>query len=349
MRTQAGSLPAWASLPAIALFATSSIFSEPALGQHRDRQGIEVVEAVCGGCHASGKDGAPRIGDSSAWASRASQGLTALTEHALRGIRKMPAHGGNWGVTDNEISRAIVYMVNQSGANWVEPLARGTPGAVRTGEIVVEAQCAKCHQTGRNGAPMIGDLQAWTPRLTNGLERLVASAINGHGPMPARGGLPDLSREEIRDAIVYMFSYGYPLIQPQAPTAAADPYHRLVSGTDIYFGMRRADALRQAQAQTEKSGAAKVDVPSGRGYYHLNIALADNSSRIPVNDAQVTVRVSDGMSVQTKALGPVAANNAVSYGNFFRFTSGSAYNITTEIRRPGVPGTIVANFEYREP
>ena len=35
----------------------------------------------------SGKDKAPRIGDAKAWAGRASQGLTALTDHAIKGIR----------------------------------------------------------------------------------------------------------------------------------------------------------------------------------------------------------------------------------------------------------------------
>jgi hypothetical protein len=107
--------------------------------------------------------------------------------------------------------------------------------------------------------------------------------------------------------------------------------------------------MMRAEAVREKSGAAKVKVPSGKGYYHLNISLADAKSQMPVTDAQVTMRVSDGMTTETKTLGLVAANNAVSYGNFFRFSSGSAYNITTEIRRPGVPDAVVANFEHREP
>ena len=149
MRTQAGSVPAWALLPAIALFAVLSTFSAGADAQRTERQGKEVVDAVCGACHAAGKDGAPRIGDANAWASRASQGLTALTDHALKGIRKMPAHGGNKGVSDIEIERAIVYMVNQSGGNWVEPVGGATPAVVRTSETIVQAQCAKCHQTGR--------------------------------------------------------------------------------------------------------------------------------------------------------------------------------------------------------
>jgi hypothetical protein len=167
--------------------------------------------------------------------------------------------------------------------------------------------------------------------------------------MPSRGGLPDLSGDGIRGAILYMFNYGLPAIPPPPPAAAADPHHKLVSGIDIYLGLMRAEAVRAAQAQAKKSGTSRVAVPSGKGYYHLNISLADNKSHTPVTDAQVTMRVSDGMTTESKTLGLVAANNSVSYGNFFRFSSGNAYNIRTEIRRPGVPGTVVANFEHREP
>ena len=84
-------------------------------------------------------------------------------------------------------------------------------------------------------------------------------------------------------------------------------------------------------------------------YYHLNISLADNRSRVPVTDAEVNVRVSDGMSSETKSLGLVAANNTVSYGSYFRLSSGNAYNITAEIRRPGVAGIIEAKFRFQAP
>ncbi len=349
MRSQSGSGPARALLPAIALLAVLSAFSGAADAQRKERLGKEVVDATCGSCHAAGKDNAPKIGDAKAWAGRASQGLTALTDHALKGIRNMPAHGGSTGVSDIEIERAIIYMVNQSGGRWVEPFGGATPAVVRSSEAIVQDQCAKCHQAGQEGAPKIGDRPAWIPHLKKGLDPLVASAIHGHGPMPARGGMPDLSDQEIRGAILYMFTYGLPAIPPPAPAAPADPHHKLVSGTDIYFGMMQAEAMRAAQAQAEKTGAAKVDIPSGKGYYHLNISLADNKSQVPVTDAEVKVRVSDGMTTESKALGLVAANNAVSYGNYFRFSSGNSYNITAEIRRPGVTGTIQAKFEFKAP
>ncbi len=352
MRTQARSGSARALLPAIVLFATLSAVSGAADAQRKERLGKDVVDAVCGACHIAGKDNAPRIGDAKAWAGRASQGLTALTDHALNGIRNMPAHGGSTGVSDIEIERAIIYMVNRSGGHWVEPVGGATPAVVRTSEAIVQNQCAKCHQSGQDGAPKIGDRPAWIPRLKKGLDPLVASAIHGHGPMPARGGMPDLSDQEIRGAIVYMFNYGLPATPPPAPAApaaAADPHHKLVGGTDIYLGMVRAEAMRAAQAQVQKTSAAKVDIPSGKGYYHLNISLADNKSQVPVTDAQVKLRVSDGMTTESKVLGLVAANNAVSYGNFFRFSSGNAYNITAEIRRPGVAGTIEAKFQFKAP
>jgi cytochrome c5 len=349
MRSQAGSGVARALLPAMVLFALLWAFSGAADAQRKERLGKEVVDAVCGACHLTGKNNAPRIGDAKAWAGRASQGLTALTDHALTGIRNMPAHGGSAGVSDIEIERAIITMVNSSGGHWVEPVGGATPAVVRSSEAIVQGQCAKCHQGGQDGAPKIGDRPAWIPHLKKGLDALVASAVHGHGPMPARGGLADLSDQEIRGAIVYMFSYGLPTAPPPAPEAPADPRHKVVSGTDIYLGMVRAEAMRAAQAEAEKAGAAKVDIPSGKGYYHLNVSLADYKSQVPVTDAEVKVRVSDGMTSESKVLGLVAANNAVSYGNYFRFSSGNSYNITAEIRRPGTASAIEAKFQFKAP
>jgi cytochrome c5 len=334
-------------LSAFALLTALSIFVAPAQAQREERPGKDVVDAVCSACHLLGKDNAPRIGDAKAWSARASQGLTALTNNAVNGIRSMPAHGGNAGVSDIEIERAITYMINQSGGHWVEPVGGATPAVVRTSESIVRAQCATCHESGRDGAPKIGDRAAWIPRLKRGLDPLVASAVHGHGPMPSRGGLPDLSDTEIRGAIVYMFNYGVPPMAPPAPAAAADPHHKVVSGTDIYLGMMRAESMRAAYENALSSD--KPAIPSGKGYYHLNISLVDSKSQVPVTDAEVKVRVSDGMTSEAHKLGLLAANNSVSYGSFYRFSSGSAYNITAEIRRPGVPGMIEAKFDFRAP
>ena len=334
---------AGAALAAFAVFTAVSLCATTAHAQRKERQGKEVVDTVCSGCHLTGKDNAPRIGDAKAWSARASQGLTGLTEHAVKGIRSMPAHGGNAGVSDIEIERAITYMVNASGGHWIEPVGGATPAVVRTSESIVRTQCARCHESGLDGAPKIGDRAAWIPRLQRGLDQLVASAVHGHGPMPARGGLPDLSDAEVRGAIVYMFNGGVQATSSAAVEAPADPRHKVVSGTDVYLGLMRAESLRAV------GSAGDLAIPSDKGYYHVNISLADSTSHVPVTDAEVKVRVSDGMTSETHTLGLLAANNSVSYGSFYRFSSGSAYNITAEIRRPGVPGTIAAKFDFKAP
>jgi cytochrome c5 len=74
----------------------------------------------------------------------------------------------------------------------------------RTGEQVVQYQCALCHGPGVGGAPRIGDAKAWGQRASGGIERLVSSAVNGRNGMPPSGGLAGLSDNELRAAIRYM-------------------------------------------------------------------------------------------------------------------------------------------------
>jgi cytochrome c5 len=178
---------------------------QAARAQSTSLSGKEVVDAVCSNCHASGAKGAPRIGDQQAWSKRESRGLSGLTANALKGIRQMPSHGGNQSLSDLEIKRAITYMVNQSGGKWTEPVDKKSLPAPRTGEQIVKAQCIKCHETGKGGAPKIGDRDAWIPRLKDGLDNTVRSAINGHGGMPARGGMANLTDSEMRSAVIYLF------------------------------------------------------------------------------------------------------------------------------------------------
>ena len=192
-----------------ALAVCAQFLPQQARAQGGERSGEEVVDAVCSACHATGgANGAPKIGDKHAWNKLASRGLSSLTQSALKGIRKMPAHGGNPAVSDLEIGRAITYMVNQSGGHWTEPINKKSPPADRRGEQIVRSQCVKCHQNGDGGAPKIGDRAAWIPRAAQGLDAVVRSAIKGHGGMPARGGMADLTDAEMRKAIIYMLNQG---------------------------------------------------------------------------------------------------------------------------------------------
>ncbi len=199
---------AWTQGALTAALACAAAGAIAASAPSTARTGKDIVEANCAQCHAKGAKGAPRIGDKHAWASRASRGLTGLTDSAIKGVRDMPAHGGNPGLSNADIEKAIIYMVNQSGGHWVEPIDAAHPPGERSGPQVVKAVCSQCHETGKNGAPRIGDRAAWIPRLNQGLDSTVRSAINGHGGMPPRGGKANLTDSEVRNAVIYMFNPG---------------------------------------------------------------------------------------------------------------------------------------------
>lgn len=93
--------------------------------------------------------------------------------------------------------------------------------SAKSGEDVFKAQCASCHGTGMLGAPKFGDTAAWGPRLGQGLDALLHSALKGKGAMTAQGG-GDFSDFEIKRAVVYMANAGGgKFAEPAAPAAAA--------------------------------------------------------------------------------------------------------------------------------
>jgi len=184
--------------------------------------GEQVYGQVCKNCHEAGIAGAPKFGDAAAWGKVIAQGSPTVVGHAIKGIRGMPPKGGNPDLDDVEVERAVVYMANHGGANWKPPPAPSAQAAgERSGEQVVAATCGKCHLTGEFGAPKVGDRAAWTARVKKGFDAVVQSALKGHGGMPARGGMADLSDAEIKRAIEYMFNAGIGKTETAAAATAA--------------------------------------------------------------------------------------------------------------------------------
>jgi cytochrome c5 len=339
-------------LLAIGITSASLMLAGPqqANAQGSERSGKEVVADICAACHGSGSSGAPKIGDKAAWASRASHGLTELSQNALNGVRRMPPHGGNPALSDNEIKRAIAHMVNESGGSWAEPISRTAPAAERTGEQVVRAHCFKCHEAGVGGAPKIGERAAWIPRVRQGMEVLVRSAINGHGGMVPRGGVASLTDAEIRAAVTFMLDPApagakTPIPAPAKPSAN----HKIIDGVEIYFGVTSADLMRKQHPGNDPESAMHGGIPRGSDYYHLNITLLNAETKAAIKGARVEVKVTDPvMGDQVKTLESVTINNTVSYGNYFQLPGKYPYSIAVQIRKPGAVRPIETKFGFRE-
>ena len=89
------------------------------------KAGEEVFKAQCTACHTSGAAGAPKVGDTAAWAPRLKTGYDALLNSALKGKGALGAQGGG-DLESLEIGRAVVYMANASGGKLDEPKAPAT-------------------------------------------------------------------------------------------------------------------------------------------------------------------------------------------------------------------------------
>jgi len=84
--------------------------------------------------------------------------------------------------------------------------APAASGAAVSGEEIYNKACVVCHAAGVAGAPKLGDKAAWEPRIAQGMDTLLHTAINGKGAMPPRGTCTTCSDEDLKAAIEYMVS-----------------------------------------------------------------------------------------------------------------------------------------------
>lgn len=74
------------------------------------------------------------------------------------------------------------------------------------GEAIYNQACVACHASGVGGAPVVGDVDSWTPRIAKGIEALHNSGVKGVAgtAMMAKGGRADLSDQQVMAAVDYM-------------------------------------------------------------------------------------------------------------------------------------------------
>jgi cytochrome c5 len=86
----------------------------------KSNEGQLILTQYCLNCHAKKPLiplNAPTIGDSVAWKPRIKQGIDALFEHTAQGFNAMPARGGCFECTDEQLRLAIEALLPQKKTN----------------------------------------------------------------------------------------------------------------------------------------------------------------------------------------------------------------------------------------
>jgi cytochrome c5 len=170
---------------------------------------------------------------------------------------KQPAAG-----SEAHSAQATAARIRPVGSVQVKDVS--DPSALKTGDQVYTAVCAACHATGTLNAPKLGDAAAWGPRVAQGYEALLTSALKGKGAMPAQGG-GDFADLEIARAVVYLANQGgakFPEPKAPAATAGASPAPAPATTTAAAPAAPAPAATPAATAAAPQATAAAGAVPA---------------------------------------------------------------------------------------
>ncbi len=106
--------------------------------------------------------------------------------------------------SDDEIDARLQPYGTVNRAAVEEVAVVTAPAAPLSGAEVYDTYCATCHAMGIGGAPTFADNAAWAPRISKGMDTLMASTLNGINAMPAKGLCMSCSDDELSDAVIYM-------------------------------------------------------------------------------------------------------------------------------------------------
>ncbi|MEZ2308793.1 cytochrome c5 family protein [Paraburkholderia sp. RCC_158] len=151
----------------------------------------------------------------------------------------------------------------------IKPLAQvdvrdaNAPRVYKTGEEVYKAVCSACHASGAAGAPKFTNTADWAPRISQGFDTLLHTALAGKGGMPPRGGTSpdDYSDFEIARAVAYMANNsGASFPEPAQPASGAAAASAATAATAA-SGAAAGGASDAGAAQAAAAMAAMASVP----------------------------------------------------------------------------------------
>lgn len=216
--------------------------------------------------------------------------VTVLVSSLINTIEKNSTKGAE--DTSMQMAAADANIAPIGSVNAVD---KSVVKAARSGEEVFNAVCTSCHSAGVLGAPKVDDKAAWEPRASKGLDSLLNHAINGLNSMPARGGDPSITDEELTNAIVYMT--GKAGIDLSSQVKAAAPAQEGMGGMS---GMAAQTAPAQ-EGMGGMSGMAAQTAPAQEGMGGMSGMAAQAAP------AQEGMGGMSGMAAQTAPAAPAAA------------------------------------------
>ncbi|MDR6387600.1 cytochrome c5 family protein [Paraburkholderia phenoliruptrix] len=151
----------------------------------------------------------------------------------------------------------------------IKPIAQveirdaNAPRVYKTGEEVYKAVCSACHASGAAGAPKFTNTADWAPRISQGFDTLLHTALTGKGAMPPRGGTSpdDYSDFEIARAVAYMANNsGASFAEPAQPAAGAAAASA-ATATATAGGASDAGAAQAAAAMAAMASVPQAAAP----------------------------------------------------------------------------------------
>lgn len=170
-------------------------------------------------------------------------------------------------------------------------------GAARSGEAVYTAQCAACHGTGVSGAPKFQDKGDWEPRLGQGFDALVHSAVGGKGAMPPQTSTA--TELEVARAVAYMAN--------AAGGSFEEPADESESGSEEKPAEEAKAAEPQQAPQAEEKASEKAEAPAAAPAPAAAAAPAAEEKAAPAADLAAGKKLFDSTCMVCHATGVAGA------------------------------------------
>lgn len=139
------------------------------------------------------------------------------------------------------------------------------------------------------------------------------------------------------------------LLASTASAAMADTGSdsKTIDNVVIYMGLLPAQMVR-GHLPSHSENTMHGGIPTGKGEYHVVIALFDATTGKRISGADIRVRVREiGLSGEEKKLDPMEIAGTETYGNYFSMAGNGPFRIILMITVPGHPKEIKTEFVHK--